>query len=187
MNLHRNDVCARTQECSADDVGEKIRAIIRRGRGGQGQVADGAGRHVLARHLRAVEINDAAIVALEADGQRHEHRRIGDHERAPEIGRDESVVRIRSEAHHRRLIAVPIAQLGRAAGPSPIVEIRPDPVRAKVRARVQILPNSSCGNERDRRFAAGRQHGAKQERNAHQPKGWHIEICGYNTARMGIG
>src|SRR5262245_21260506 len=71
MNLHRQDVRSLCQEQWTDIGREKSCAVIGRHRGGKRCVSDGARRHVEARGLHAVQVNNRAVIT------EHSKNRVG--------------------------------------------------------------------------------------------------------------
>ena len=147
MHLHGDDVQALHQPCRRDRGRVKDRAIIARRRA-RGQIRDGSIRHVVTRHIHAVDIQHRAVVPLHAEDEVRVIRCAGDVEGASKIRRDVLRLRIPAEPHRGRLIPFAIAELRRPAGPRAVVEFTGGPVRALIRAVIQIFPN---GTDRDQR------------------------------------
>ena len=149
MHFDGNDVGAE-DECAGADVGEgeKSRAIVGGTRRGEGRTGDGTGWHVVTQDLGAVEIDDDAVVALDAQVQRGDEGGVGDDERAAEIRGDVFARRVRTEAHACDDPGIGIAQRSAAAEPRVVIEGQALPVlRAEIHAGIEVFPGRQSGDE----------------------------------------
>ena len=120
------------------------------GRRGIGSVPDGAVRHVLPGHLRAVDVHDDPVVGPGGELERRHLGGVLDGERAAEVGRQ------RLGALDRELraqVAVPPAQRRGAVGPVRIVEVRAGPLGGRGRGLVAVGPLPASGDRRRRERA----------------------------------
>ena len=156
MDFDRDDVGAVDQQRRADAGGIEGRLVRPAdGRGRQRRRSDRSRRHVVAIDLGAVEIDDGAVVADEAQIQSRHHGLIGDRETLAEIGSNELVVRIGPKGDDGGFVAVAVAQFGGAALPGGIIKSSGAPGGALVGAVVEIFPNRAGGDVSGRRGRAG--------------------------------
>ena len=118
---------------------------------GNGTVVD-----IAAEFLVAIEIDDRAVVAEEADGEGVKLAWIRDVKGMAEVGRgDELVVGI-AVVDNLVFIAVAIAKLAGSSGPFGVVEGQILPSLTLVAAIIEITPDRSRGDESLRFCRAGR-------------------------------
>ena len=83
---------------------------------------DGAGVHVAAEHLVAIQMDDHAVITSNLQPQDGIDRGICDREGMPEIGGDVFVVGRAAKADHGGLVAIPVSELRRSAAPCGVIE-----------------------------------------------------------------
>ena len=151
MNFHGQDIRAGDEPRGRHAVRVE-RAFIRAANcdGGRRSVRHRARRHVRAMNLRTVQIDHDAVVPQHLEGEVLVKRSVGDGEGPAKVGGDVFVRRVWPEADHRRLVAIAVAELARAVGPRAVVEAGRNPVRALVRAVVEVAPDRAGGDERGR-------------------------------------
>ena len=142
-------------------------------------VVDGARRHVAAKHLDAVQVDDRAVVAQQAQRQSREAARVRDHERVAKIAGDELVGGGRTVADDGRLVAVAVAELRRPHLPAGVSEARSPPRRPLVAAVVLVTPDRAARDQRRRSGGLGhgdsRQLGVEAEVGARGPRLVHFD------------
>ena len=155
VHLDGDHVVAVDERARGDGEGEQ-EGLVRAGHGGRGRrrVEDRGDRHVRARDLVAVEVDDRAVVALELELERGDRPDVAHREDPAEVGGD--VVaggagrRARAAVHDGGFAAVAIAELGRALRPAAVGEGRRAPGSALVAAVVEVAPGRA---QRDQEVA----------------------------------
>ena len=149
MHLDGDDVGAEHERARADvGAGDQGCAIVAGRRRGEGRAADRARRHVVAQHFGAVEIDDDAVVALDAQVQRGDEGGVGDDERAAEPGGDVFARRVWTEADGGDNPGIGVAEGSAAAGPCAVIEGQALPaLRAEIRAGIEVFPGRQGGDE----------------------------------------
>ena len=171
VQLHGHDVGAghHGQRGALDEL-QFLRALHRAGgRGGRG---DGSGGHPQPRHLLAIDVDDRAVIAQRAQGVGEEKIGVREHEGVAKISGDG--LQGRAQVHHRGLVAIAPAELGRAGSPAQIVEapLRPARVlrvrhRAWIVTRIEIPPDRSPGHQRGNGWQRAGSHREHRRRAAH--------------------
>ena len=149
MHLDCDDIQALHQSRRRDRGRVEDRAVIARRRA-RGQRRDRTIRHVEPRHIHAIHIHHRAVVPLHAEDEVCVVGRAGDIEVTAEIRRDVLRLRVPAKAHRGRLIPLAITELRRSAGPRAVVETQLRPVRPLVRAVIEIFPNGTSRDHRQR-------------------------------------
>ena len=135
MNLHRENVVARTQ-MGRTDISFEARIAIIAGIQCERIKRDQSARHVAAEHFHAIQVNHRTVVPEDADAQDRVNGRIGNIERMPEIGGDVLVVAHPAKTDRGGLIILTVTELRRAAAPGRIVKRRNNPGGALIRSVV---------------------------------------------------
>src|SRR5437773_10133810 len=108
MNLDGEDVGAGDEETArAGDI-RSVQKVLDGGNGRERPAGDERWRRRqvwAAKNLCPVEVNDPGVVAQKLECQDGVGRRTAEGEGSAEIGRDVSVVRVRSKAHEGGLVA----------------------------------------------------------------------------------
>ena len=145
VNFHGEKVRAVDEQRGIYVGRNPVQAVIRRRHCGQRVEGRRPGAQVVALNLRAVQIHHDAVVALHAALQAEITKRVREHKRAAEISRDVFVRAVRAEAHDRRLIAVPVAELRRTVAPGVVGKSHVRPRGAEVGAFVVKPPHGASG------------------------------------------
>ena len=130
VQLHRNQVLPRHEQAGRQSVFEKILSII------GGRIGEGCGFHGTrgdgaARGFPAVDIDNGAVIPLEAHLNAADAEVIGEIEATTEISRGPFPVWVRAKWDYRRFVTFAVTELGRPFAPPAVVESRMFPIRGR--------------------------------------------------------
>ena len=150
MNLRSENIrtCHQIVQRNVDDIRHPSTAVIACRSWGGRQIADVHCRQIVPKDFLSVEVNNDAIIPLNPHRDHGILPRVRHRDGLPVVGGDELIGRVRTEGVRRGLVAIPIPQLPRSAGPRAVVEGRSDPAGAKVGPGVEILPDGIGRHER---------------------------------------
>jgi len=117
MNLDRDRVLPINEQRGRDLFKEGRFVGWINGGSGEGLITDGSRGHVVSHDLRAVQIDNRAIVTEQANNEICPLRGVSDPEMFAKIRGDEAVEGIGAETDHGRFVSIPIAEFGRAKRP----------------------------------------------------------------------
>src|SRR3954469_17297022 len=119
----------------------KSRTVIACGRGGQSGGIDGTCGHVITDNFHPVDVNDRAIVALEADAQ------IGDRGGVRDSKGGAEIIGERARSDDGSFAAVTETKLGSASGPRGIIITGRGPVWVRELAVIPVFPDGARRDE----------------------------------------